>query len=347
LKKKKRVVKSSKNYKMSTLHLHIGSGKTGTTSIQELFHFNRDYLKKQGIIYPGPNPDHHFLFFMSNAPEKDWERTYRGVNKKKFKAVLEQYFSNLHDDLKKDFDQVISTEYLFISNSEYVENIVSFLSDYFEEIIVYVFVRDPISFFRSHQQQRLKARSYVKTPDKFIYDFKKVIETWSRYFDLKVIQYQKGFNSSKKICDKIGINFDLLEKRERRTKKSVSIEHLSLFEKVNKQLYHQIDDQLSGKVHLKTLVHIDGDFTTKPQLQEWVKPVIYQNHREDLHWLKEEYDIDFLNEELEGQEVASSPTFENGKATVRDVYKVPNEETVEKYEALVVDALLKKLVQGN
>ena len=82
-------------------------------------------------------------------------------------------------------------------------------------------------------------------------------------------------------------------------------------------------------------------------LQEWVKPVIYQNHHEDLQWLKEGYGIDFLNEELESQEVASVPTFKDGKATVRDVYKVPSEETVEKYEALIIDALLKKLVQNS
>ena len=85
---------------MSTLHLHIGSGKTGTTSIQEVFHANRQQLKKQGFLYPGPNPDHHLLFFASNAPQKDWARTYKGLDQKKLKNVLNNYFSKLQQDLK-------------------------------------------------------------------------------------------------------------------------------------------------------------------------------------------------------------------------------------------------------
>lgn len=158
---------------MSTLHLHIGSGKTGTTSIQEIFHGNREKLKNQGYLYPGPNPDHHLLFFASKAPQNDWARTYKGLKQKKLESVLNQYFSKLRDDLNSYYDQVISTEYLFISNPKYIENIVNFLQGYFDEIIVYVFVRDPVEFYRSHQQQILKARSYVASPHQYKYDFKK------------------------------------------------------------------------------------------------------------------------------------------------------------------------------
>ena len=332
---------------MSTLHLHIGSGKTGTTSIQEIFHGNRKRLKEQGFIYPGPNPDHHFLFFASNAPQKDWARTYKGLEPQKLQAVVNQYFSKLCQDLQNSHDQIISTEYLFISNPAYVEKIVNFLQDYFNKIIVYVFVRDPLEFYGSHQQQMLKARSYVTDPYNYKYSFKKTIEAWSKYFDVKLVKYVKGKNSCKTLCDLVGIDFSVLNQKEKRTKSSVSIEQMVLFEKIQKHYYTQIDDQLNGKIHLKTLVPIDPAFTSRPQLQEWVKPVIYQNHFEDLQWLKDEYDIDFLNEELGRQEITSMPTFQNGKATVRDIYKVPSEEFVEKYEALVIDALLKKLVQDN
>jgi len=79
---------------MSTLHLHIGSGKTGTTSIQEIFHANRKQLKKQDFLYPGPNPDHHLLFFASNAPQKDWARTYKGLDQKNLKGYLISIFQN-------------------------------------------------------------------------------------------------------------------------------------------------------------------------------------------------------------------------------------------------------------
>lgn len=332
---------------MSTLHLHVGSGKTGTTSIQEVFHASRKQLKEQGFIYPGPNPDHHLLFFASNAPQKDWARTYKGLEHEKLKSVLNNYFSKLRQDLKSDYDQVISTEYLFISDPKYIDNIVTFLQDYFDKIIVYVFVREPVAFYRSHQQQILKARSYISSPFQYKYDFKGTIEAWSEHFDTKLVKYVKEKNSCKTLCDLIGIDFDALSQKEKRTKRSVSIEQMALLEKVQKHYYTHIDDQLNGKIHLKTLVHINADFTTKPKLHDWVKSVIYNNHREDLKWLKKEYGIDFLQDYPSTSDLSDLPTFKNDKATVRDIYKVPDEQLVEKYEALVVDALLKKLVHNN
>ena len=227
---------------MSTLHLHIGSGKTGTTSIQGIFHSNRDQLKNQGFLYPGPNSNHHLLFFASNAPQKDWARTYKGLDQKKLEGVLNQYFSKLRQDLKADCDQVISTEYLFVSNPKYVENVAKFLQDYFDKIIVYVFVREPVGFYRSHQQQILKARSYVSSPHHYKYDFKATIESWSEYFDVRLVKYEKGQNSCKTLCNLIGIDFKALHQKEKRSKKSVSLEQMVLLEKIQKHYYTHIDD---------------------------------------------------------------------------------------------------------
>lgn len=149
------------------------------------------------------------------------------------------------------------------------------------------------------------------------------------------------------MCKSVGIDFEKLKQKDKRTKRSVSIEQMLLFEKIQKHLYTQIDNQLKGKIHLKTLAYINAKFLSKPELQDWVKPVVYNEHRKDLEWLKEEYGIDFLQNYPPREVLSDLPIFEDGKAVVRDIYKVPNEELVEKYEALVVDALLKKLVEIN
>ena len=78
-----------------------------------------------------------------------------------------------------------------------------------------------------------------------------------------------------------------------------------------------------------------------------MKTIIYENHRNDLEWLEEEYGIYFSQSYLQKSELKDIPTFKNGKASVRDIYKVSDEHSVEKYEAMVIDALLKKLVQSN
>jgi len=55
------------------------------------------------------------------------------LEQQKLQAVLNQYFSKLRQDLKSNDDQ----------------------------IIVYVFVPEPVSFYGSHQQQILKAWLYI------------------------------------------------------------------------------------------------------------------------------------------------------------------------------------------
>ena len=119
---------------------------------------------------------------------------------------------------------------MFRSNPQHIKNIVSFLKDYFDKIIVYVFVREPVAFYRSHQQQILKARSFITAPDKYKYDFKATIEAWSKYFEVKLIKYEKGQNSCKTLCELIGIDFDKLHQQEKRTKASVSVEQMALLE---------------------------------------------------------------------------------------------------------------------
>lgn len=73
---------------MAHLVLHVGSHKTGTTYLQNLFHRNRATLEAAGIYYPdiGPNTAHHVLarpwltmpdvpdsFFGARGPEGVWE----------------------------------------------------------------------------------------------------------------------------------------------------------------------------------------------------------------------------------------------------------------------------------
>ncbi|MGX9353400.1 hypothetical protein ACS3QZ_19580 (plasmid) [Shimia sp. W99] len=74
---------------MAKLFIHIGSHKTGTSYLQELFNENRDRLKKAGVHYPviGPNNAHHALaaawmhvsglpdgFFTDTGPNGLWNR---------------------------------------------------------------------------------------------------------------------------------------------------------------------------------------------------------------------------------------------------------------------------------
>lgn len=320
--------------------------KTGTTSIQSTFHHNRTELKSQGFIYPGNEVNHHKFYFATDSPKNEWHRMFQNIDEQVLKKQVANFFSSIEKDFLSACSQhIISTENLFISNKRQVKKVIEYLSEFFSKIVVIVFIRNPVNHYSSAQQQGVKARSFIKRPYSWRLPFRKVLHAWEQFVDVKVIEYQKGVDSCEALCQNIGIDYNKLTINQKKSNTSLSIEQMLLLEKIQYHLYSQHENRF--KNHLGVIQNVNPSFTTKPELQEWVKPVIYQNHLEDLQWLKEEYGIDFLSEELEKQEITSIPTFKNGKATVRDVYKVPSEETVEKYEAIVVDALLKNLVQNK
>lgn len=332
---------------MKKLYLHIGSPKTGTTSIQKTFFDNRKALKEQGYIYSGNTYNDHLFFFATKSPLRDWPRQFKGVDKKALQNKLNNYFSDIEKDFKSDEykEQILSTEYLFLSNAEYIGNIIDYLQKFFSEIKVVVFIRSPEEYYRSMQQQTIKARSYITSPAVFKYNFKNVIEAWGKVCNLEVIEYQPEQNSCEELCKKIGVNFNKLSGSAQKRNTSISIEQMVLLEKIQRNLYQKHEDQF--KSHLGVVHRITAPFTSKARLRPAVQALIHKNHRQDLEWLKKECGIDFLNEKLGNGSAASRLTFENGKAAIRDVYTIEDEQTVEKYEAMVIDALLKKLVQSG
>jgi len=100
-----------------------------------------------------------------------------------------------------------------------------------------------------------------------------------------------------------------------------------------------------SKINLGVIHQIKCSRLHKPVLKSGVDSLIYQNHYKDLLWLKENYGINFLSEEYEEGSTEHLPSYEGDKESVRDVFRVPDEQMVEKFEAHVIDLLLKKLLQ--
>lgn len=331
---------------MKTLHLHIGSYKTGTTSIQRTFHKNRSELKNQDFIYPGNELNHHKIFFATKKPEDEWPRQFRGVDRSILKQSVDQFFSILEKDLETNYhNYIISSEYLFIDDGEAIEQVLQYLDNFFSKVIVYVFVRSPMDYYASAQQQMIKARSYISSPDKYHYSFKNIIETWNNFFEVRVIEYNRTRNSCQILCEEIGIDYEQLSQTEQRSNTSVTTEQMVLLEKVQRNLYQDSEDTF--KPHLGILQNIQAPFTNKPILKKPVQHLIYHNHKEDLEWLKENWSVDFLQPELETAASLLLPEFSGDQVSVREVYEV-DEQSAERYEALIMDALLKNLVkQGD
>lgn len=329
---------------MNKLYLHIGSYKTGTTSIQNALAINRKILAKQGFMYPGRDVNHHKFIFSCHPSGDDIPRQFRGLNQMKLKQIISAFFKGLEKDFSCNYDNyIISTEYLFIYEKTLVAQTINYLKRFFSDIEVVVFVRNPADYYVSSQQQKIKARSYIDSPTSFRYDFKKVIETWKSFFPVQVLKHERGVDSLEVLCNAVGIDLSNFESAEKRINTSLTIEQMLLLEKIQSRLYRSNEDRF--KNHLGVLHQIKRSGLHKPELKRDVQKLIDKNHHEDRLWLKEEFGIVFQEEEYNIDSPNNLPSFERDKATVRDVFKVPKEQTVEKFEVHIIDLLLKKLVQ--
>lgn len=170
------------------LVLHIGSGKTGTTSIQNFFVRNADELKKHGVLYPvnkSVAPNHILLpagFVRSNSIPIPHNRFYLN-DFKKYKDDFARFIHALDGDILKNKPDVIvlSAEQLFRNFSGVSEiQFSEFLRPYFDEIAVVAYIRDPASDYASRISQKVRTGALMFPP--MVRDVRSVLEYYESQF---------------------------------------------------------------------------------------------------------------------------------------------------------------------
>lgn len=321
---------------MKKLFLHIGSPKTGTTSIQEYFHQNRENLKQKGIIYPGKEICHHVIFFTSQRDSTSWPRQYNNVDHNTLQNYVTNSLVNLAEDFSKDFNTyIMSTEYLFFSDVQAVHHTVSWLKDFFDEIEIIVFIRQPSKHYSSSQQQVIKASHQIETPSHYYYPFRAVIEAWQSACTVLSVEYSAETNSLQSISEILKIDTKNF-KTPKRSNESLSVEQMLAFEKIQKNIYSDTPDVF--KKHLRSISNIKPNGLTKPTLKKGIEEYIDQKHKRDLSWLKEKHGIAFTTNQKSGQLPSRLKNME--KCSVKDVYNT-NDKKQEKYESILMNSLLK------
>jgi hypothetical protein len=191
---------------MTRLVLHIGTEKTGTTSIQHFMSQNRQALLAQGVMYPhiGQRKDAHFDLVNALHP-LDNNGKYM-----EFLAPVNDTSLHLWDKLAEcikahpDKTIVISAEHF---SSRLRSKALAFIRDFFKhhniepEIIIYL--RPQADYIESSYSTEIKAGSpkvFPKVMEQYQsqplrYDYKKLIDLWSGFFGkkaLKLIPYEKS-----------------------------------------------------------------------------------------------------------------------------------------------------------
>jgi hypothetical protein len=180
--------------KKNRLILHIGTPKTGSTSIQESLGTSRNVLLKHNIHYPTIRPYNHifnfipiflddpqisFVFKIQMKPNEDkssWVEKFRSIW---IKEIL---------SCKKD-NFIISAEDFTLPyfNKNAVERLKGFIEQYFHEVTIIVYVRHYDQWISSQVQQAIRngnnnlelgklVQSLMKCPPRMAY--RKLLKRW-------------------------------------------------------------------------------------------------------------------------------------------------------------------------
>jgi len=190
--------------------LHIGTFKTGSTTIQSFLHENADALLRQGFYYPHSlgRPNQHGLALYAIS---DWretgltrhhgiaDRADRAEKQKEIKAALDRELESLSGEASI---VIFSNEHLAgLYSNEEITRLKDLLSAHFDEISIIVYLRRQDKRIISDYTQKVRD-GYVEELDLLNYlpaegrDYAAFLEKWEAVFGRENI-HPRIFDRSK------------------------------------------------------------------------------------------------------------------------------------------------------
>jgi hypothetical protein len=156
--------------------LHLGEGKTGTTSIQRYLSVRQSVLCNLGIGYITPDgADNHVCL----AARLGIKVRVSGQEVSSLKSQCDILFKNMKSQVDSDKLQavIISVEHIFMVDPV---TTLSYLCQFFDldSIHVIAYIRDPVSQYVSRMQQRIKASYLIVPPHLYSRDVYSPVSKW-------------------------------------------------------------------------------------------------------------------------------------------------------------------------
>ena len=158
---------------MTSVILHIGQPKTGSTAIQNALVAQRDALIGQGTLYPAPKHIpyvHHFLPVLIEDPDKIAQHTLNrmGFDPLVCKAWAKEELDLIREQIQRARPEriILSSESLFRSfTTAKFDHLKQILSEFAAEVRVVAYLRNPADHYLSRAQQQLRNRAEIVRPE--------------------------------------------------------------------------------------------------------------------------------------------------------------------------------------
>lgn len=230
---------------MVTAYIHIGTHKTGSTSIQYFLFKNRNKLKEQGFLYP-----------LSGIPKKNLFGQHHLAA-----AFLENLQINTYNPNSGGWEEVISEadalpdKKIIISSEnfshprfdlEQIYKVKDYLSQYTVKIVVYLRRQD--NYLISQYRQFIGANKYSDSFQRFIseqkwlIDYYQILKPWQEVFGTKniIVRVFEPERFKNDLLDDFLDAIDYPQNRSELTKTSMQSVSPSVKETNLKQYFNQI-----------------------------------------------------------------------------------------------------------
>ena len=341
---------------MAKLTLHIGLGKTGTTSIQDFFSANRSELLRQGVLYPNfsNSPNHHALVTAFEHNPKALPRAFHRYDQGTIQQLGNQILQLLTDQIKKHRadDWILSTEYfIHITNHETVSSIHRYFSRFFDEIEVICFVREPVGYYASLAQQHLQGNTSFPGPDSFKMNVRDVLELWSKYFKVSVYAHTLEKDSVATLSSHLRLDTRGWF-RPAQNNVSLSTEQIYLLCDLQRHLNSPEDNLFTSQNdQYKTLVATilmnppPATFSHKPEIIKSVRTLIWSNHRADFDWINKTFGTTFDIPKQNLRPSTEAKTLSGDFKSFTSIF-VTDLDSIALYKAFIFDYFLSKMLNG-
>lgn len=293
---------------MPRLVLHIGTEKTGTTSLQNFFATNREALKGVGICYPETlGATNHIKLPVAAISNDNWDMYIRNIcgvsslfELKSFRKMLRL---QLMDEVSGYDTVVVSSEHLAgaLTADEDVVWLGNFLRDVFSEIKVVVYLRRQDLFFTSmySTQIRLGAKHILIYPSAEMierkYNYRFLLERWSKVFPaIHVRRFGSGLLKNGSVVDDFvetaGLSLPDDLSRTTFENEALGADQAEFLRNVNMRIPFREGGKLSGKRgDIDRLVDLVPQTGGRVRMRPAMAARLMKEVSESNHWVSETY----------------------------------------------------------
>ena len=193
--------------------LHIGTMKTGTTSIQQVFDLRRAELLAQHAYYPlSPGARAHELLTYAATEGRrgppDTDPFWKGMDRQARLAAFRTDFDKEMREIPARVTKIIISDERFsfyLRTREEIAALKAMLTPYFENFTIIAYLRRQDSFLASRYSEQLRVGA-VGEPDNrrelarlLDYDYQSLLDNWASVFGEKAIKprlYERGEKGS-------------------------------------------------------------------------------------------------------------------------------------------------------